>query len=870
MPDDFVLKVSQIAQYPAATSVNPKNGDVLLLQQNGAGGAYQSLDPRVLFATALDQGGFINLAPNNGIAWNGASLTWGAGQFTFSEPVAVPSLQATSVFVNGLPVATQQWVTSLIAALPPEVNTFNGRCGNVQLEDIDVLRAGGVLAINPHFAGVVTAPTLWNFSDSSDSVATTAWVQGAIINAGTNGFMVRSFNGRGGCVVLTAADVSAALTVPGIYGLANTPPLGDTSKRIATTMFVDETISDLRTSLQEDISNIASGLDQTYAPLNSPQFTGIPTAPTAPAGTTTGQLATTAFVQNAITASTTGVSSFNTRTGAVVFTTSDLTAVGGALIASPAFTGTPTAPTPPPGDNTTHIATTAFVEAAIAGISAGVVSFNTRTGAVTLTLADVTAVGAAPLASPAFTGTPTAPTPAPADDSTHLATTAYVTTAIAALPAPVTSFNGRTGAITFQASDLSAVNGALLASPAFTGTPSAPTAIAGTSSNQLATTAFVQAAVTAGMGGVASFNGRTGAVTLTAGDVTGVGGALLAGPTFTGVPSAPTAAPGTNSTQLATTAFIQAALSALNIGVTSFNSRTGTVTLIGADVSAAGGALTASPAFSGTPTGPTAVPGTSTTQLATTAFVMSALAAGGGVSSFNGRAGAVTLTLADITGAGGAPLASPALTGTPTAPTQAATDNSTNIATTAFVQGHAGRVLLMTQNVTTAVAAVVFSGATLFTSYQKYEIEIVDWPVTNSVGPVLQFSSDGVNYDNGTNYYFATGYSTADTTATMTNFGNATANWVRLAVNQIALANGTRTPRNMIIRLVNPSHPTQQKAVRFDGVMFNGAGTFQRIAGGGTWLGPTAGTTPPIQGVRLQFDSGNIAVGSAYNLYGVP
>ena len=36
-----------------------------------------------------------------------------------------------------------------------------------------------------------------------------------------------------------------------------------------------------------------------YAPLNSPQFTGIPTAPTASSGTNTTQLATTAFVKDA-------------------------------------------------------------------------------------------------------------------------------------------------------------------------------------------------------------------------------------------------------------------------------------------------------------------------------------------------------------------------------------------------------------------------------------------------------------------------------------------------------------------------------------------------------------------------------------------
>jgi len=93
-------------------------------------------------------------------------------------------------------------------------------------------------------------------------------------------------------------------------------------------------------------------------------------------------------------------------------------------------------------------------------------------------------------------------------------------------------------------------------SPALTGTPTAPTATAGTNTQQLATTAFVTAAVSAGTAGVASFNGRTGTVTLQAADVTGVGGALLASPVFTGTPAGPTAANGTNSSQLATTQYV--------------------------------------------------------------------------------------------------------------------------------------------------------------------------------------------------------------------------------------------------------------------------------------------------------------------------
>jgi hypothetical protein len=51
-----------------------------------------------------------------------------------------------------------------------------------------------------------------------------------------------------------------------------------------------------------------------------------------------------------------------------------------------------------------------------------------------------------------------------------------------------------------------------LASPTFTGTPAAPTASAGNNSTQIATTAYVDAAVTGGVAGVASLNGQTGAL----------------------------------------------------------------------------------------------------------------------------------------------------------------------------------------------------------------------------------------------------------------------------------------------------------------------------------------------------------------------
>ena len=117
-------------------------------------------------------------------------------------------------------------------------------------------------------------------------------------------------------------------------------------------------------------------------------------------------------------------------------TDSDQTGGGGgadsdpfAPLASPAFTGTPTAPTQTFGDNTTKIATDAFVQAAVSGSVAGVASYAGRTGIVVPTSGDLTTMGGAPIASPTFTGTPAAPTQSPGDNSTKLATTAYVAAA---------------------------------------------------------------------------------------------------------------------------------------------------------------------------------------------------------------------------------------------------------------------------------------------------------------------------------------------------------------------------------------------------------------------------------------------------------
>ncbi len=106
-------------------------------------------------------------------------------------------------------------------------------------------------------------------------------------------------------------------------------------------------------------------------------------------------------------------------------------------------------------------------------------------------------------------------------------------------------------------------------------------------------------------------------------------------PTLTGTPKAPTAAAGNNSTLLANTAFVQAAILALIGGApatldtlkeiaAAINNDPNFSTTINNALALK--APLASPALTGAPTAPTAVQSTNNTQIATTAFVKSAVA----------------------------------------------------------------------------------------------------------------------------------------------------------------------------------------------------------------------------------------------------
>jgi hypothetical protein len=388
----------------------------------------------------------------------------------------------------------------------------------------------------------------------------------------------------------------------------------------------------------------------TYAPLASPALTGTPTAPTAATSTNTTQVATTAYVVGQAGTSTPVVNGTAAVGTSLLYARQDHvhgTDTTRAPLASPTFTGTPLAPTAAVDTNTTQIATTTFVLGQRSNVSPlmdGTVSLGTSFRYARQDHVHPSDTSRAPLASPTFTGTVTIPAGA---SITGYATESYVTsqgyiTSSALTPYLTTSTAASTyqtisGMSSYLTTASAASTYAPLASPALTGVPTAPTAANGTNTTQVATTAFVLA----NGGAVTSVAGRTGAVTLSNTDISGLGTMATA------------TAADYSTTTVANGLYYP--LSSNPAGyltsapVTSVAGRTGAITLAVADVS--GAAPLASPTFTGTVTIP----------------------AGASISGF-------------------APLASPTFTGTPTLPTgtiavtQTAGNNTTAVATTAFVR----------------------------------------------------------------------------------------------------------------------------------------------------------------------------------------
>lgn len=309
-------------------------------------------------------------------------------------------------------------------------------------------------------------------------------------------------------------------------------------------------------------------------------------------GTTFGEMVSKSYVDTAVAGATIPDADATTKgkiqlAGDLSGTAASPTVPGLALkapLASPVFTGTPVAPTASAGTNNTQVATTAYVDGAVASATVPDADATTKgkiqlAGDLAGTAASPTVPGLAlkaPLASPVLTGTPVAPTATAGTNTTQIATTAFVTGAVASATIP--DADATTKGKVQLAGDLGGTAAsptvpglalkAPLASPVFTGTPVAPTATAGTNTTQLATTAFVTGAVASAT--IPDADATTKGKIQLAGDLSGTAAsptvpglalkAPIASPTLTGDPKVPTPTAGDSDTSIASTAFVANAI----------------------------------------------------------------------------------------------------------------------------------------------------------------------------------------------------------------------------------------------------------------------------------------------------------------------
>ena len=321
---------------------------------------------------------------------------------------------------------------------------------------------------SPAFNGIPTTPTP-PLADNSQQIANTNFIKlnsqplsadlTSIAAAAAIGVMYyRSATGVWSPVTVTAGlsfsggtlgvagSGFAPLASPVLTGdpKAPTPPVGDNDTSIATTAYV-----------------LAAG----FAPLASPVFTGNPTGPTPSLSDSSASLSTTGGVTAKLAAyapvvsptftgtpnsTTPSPGDSSTRIATTAFVTGGLgTAIANlAPLASPVFTGTPRSETNPAlADSSDAIATTSWVNAAVAALGGGIPdapadSFNY--GRLNSGWNNLDAIYA-PRNNAQLIGDPQAPTPALGDNDQSIATTAFVQAAINAALAtamPTAFFGG--------------------------------------------------------------------------------------------------------------------------------------------------------------------------------------------------------------------------------------------------------------------------------------------------------------------------------------------------------------------------------------------------------------------------------------------
>lgn len=238
------------------------------------------------------------------------------------------------------------------------------------------------------------------------------------------------------------------------------------------------------------------------------------------------------------------------------------------------------------------------------------------------------------LASPALTGVPVAPTASLNDNSTQVATTAYVDTSIAAIPDPIVykgTWNATTNTPTLSDSD-TGVEGFLY-----------QVSVAGSVDFGAGSISFEVGDKVVNNGSlwqkwdltdaVLSVNGQTGIVSLTSTNISEGTNLYFTDARARTASVADSITDGVTNIAPSQNAVFDALALKANLSGATFSGSISATNLSGTntgDQDLSTYAPLASPALSGIPTAPTATGGTNTTQIATTAFVTSAVSGSSG------------------------------------------------------------------------------------------------------------------------------------------------------------------------------------------------------------------------------------------------
>jgi len=322
--------------------------------------------------------------------------------------------------------------------------------------------------------------------------------------------------------VITGDMSTGAVTLADGFMATTQSPL-DSSTKIATTAYVDDAVG-------------ASGTVTSVA-ASGTQGVTISGSPITSSGTITVGLGNITPTSVAASGTVTGSNLSGTNTGDQTITlTSDVTGSGTGSFAttiksSVNLSGSPTTTTQSPLDDSTKIATTAYVDSAVAAGPGGTVTTTGSPSSGNLTK---------------FSG-PTSVTNG--DLSGDVTTSGTLATTVAAIQGTTVSGTTGTSKVVFS-------NSPTLVTPAL-GTPSS-----GTLTN--CTSLPVSTGISGLGAGVAPFLATPSSANLAAAVTgeTGSGGLVFANsPSLTGAPTAPTQSPGDNSTKIATTAYVNAAVS---------------------------------------------------------------------------------------------------------------------------------------------------------------------------------------------------------------------------------------------------------------------------------------------------------------------